>query len=157
MLQRIQSLYLSAALLLLVCYVFVPIATFYSAGYEYVIRAVGIFYIENNVEIFDAPNMATGVVMILTLLTLGTTIFMYKNRPMQIKMCTLGIILIFVTLGLNVFAMYDIPRYITQGVTPALSFTVWLALPAISIILVILAQRHIRKDEDLIKSMDRLR
>jgi Domain of unknown function (DUF4293) len=76
------------------------------------------------------------------------TIFLYKNRKLQIRLSLLGIVL-----QLAVLAVYfqQIKTYV-QG-----NFTLTSAVSFIIPVFFILAWLGIRKDEKLIKSMDRLR
>jgi Na+-translocating ferredoxin:NAD+ oxidoreductase RnfD subunit len=76
------------------------------------------------------------------------TIFLYKNRKLQIRLSLLGVVL-----QLAVLAVYfqQIKTYV-QG-----NFTLTSAVSFIIPVFFILAWLGIRKDEKLIKSMDRLR
>ena len=79
---------------------------------------------------------------------------MYKNRKLQIRFCVYGIILGFGMIGLMyyfwvvIFRQLDVDSY-------------WLRMPVIfpvvAIILTYLAFRGIRKDEILVRSMDKIR
>jgi Na+-translocating ferredoxin:NAD+ oxidoreductase RnfD subunit len=76
------------------------------------------------------------------------TIFLYKNRKLQIRLSLLGIVL-----QLAVLAVYfqQLKTYV-QG-----NFTLTSGVSFIIPVFFILAWLGIRKDEKLIKSMDRLR
>ena len=76
------------------------------------------------------------------------TIFLFKNRKLQIRLSLLGIVLQLVAL---VIYFQQIKTYV-QG-----NFTLPSALSFIIPVFFILAWLGIRKDEKLIKSMDRLR
>ena len=76
------------------------------------------------------------------------TIFLFKNRKLQIRLSLLGIVLQLVVL---VIYFQQIKTYV-QG-----NFTLTSALSFIIPVFFILAWLGIRKDEKLIKSMDRLR
>ena len=76
------------------------------------------------------------------------TIFLFKNRKLQIRLSLLGIVLQLVAL---VIYFQQIKTYV-QG-----NFTLTSALSFIIPVFFILAWLGIRKDEKLIKSMDRLR
>lgn len=76
------------------------------------------------------------------------TIFLFKNRKLQIRLSLLGIVLQLVTL---VIYFQQIKTYV-QG-----NFTLTSALSFVIPVFFILAWLGIRKDEKLIKSMDRLR
>lgn len=76
------------------------------------------------------------------------TIFLFKNRKLQIRLNLLGIVLQLVVL---VIYFQQIKTYV-QG-----NFTLTSALSFVIPIFFILSWLGIRKDEKLIKSMDRLR
>ena len=74
------------------------------------------------------------------------TIFKYKNRQTQFVLNRLSIILCFVFVGILIF-VFDL----------ASNFEWTNLVPIFSIILLVLANRAIKKDEDLIRSIDRIR
>lgn len=86
----------------------------------------------------------TGIALILA----AVTIFLYKNRKQQIQLCLIGIV---VSVGMIILYILEV-RKLTTG-TLALSSI----LPFLVLIGFILAFRNIRKDEKLIKSLDKLR
>ncbi|HTJ13159.1 MAG TPA: DUF4293 domain-containing protein [Dinghuibacter sp.] len=90
---------------------------------------------------------------VLALICFGT-IFLFKNRPLQSRLCLLGIVL---SIGLLILEDHQV------DVTEALSnysTGAWrpgIALPILVIVALILAMRGIRKDRKLVKSLERLR
>ncbi|MGV3695997.1 DUF4293 family protein [Flavobacterium sp.] len=84
----------------------------------------------------------------LTLLS----IFSHKKRQQQFVMGRLNIILNLILLGLFVYRTLN-----TSGETAISEKGVGMFLPIISIVFLVLANRAIKKDEDLVKSVDRLR
>jgi len=80
------------------------------------------------------------------------TIFMYKNRKSQFVMGRLNIILNFILLGLFVYQSLNL-----YGETKVSEKGIGMFLPIVSIVLLVLANKAIKKDEDLVKSVDRLR
>ena len=155
MLQRIQTVYLIAATVLMSLMLFLPLAEIATEGtgiYEVLSKG---WYITGGE--YAEPVMLTWpvfiLVLFLTLLPL-INIFLYKKRKLQIRICIYSIILAFGLIGLIYyyfvigFRPLDEPAY-------ALSFP--MVLPAIFIILIYLAFRGIRKDEILIRSLDRIR
>ena len=90
-------------------------------------------------------------ILLLTIASIGlasVTIFLYKDRKLQIKLCLLGLLISGVTLFLYIMGMKKI-----LSSTPAL----WAILPLVVIVGYIMAFRNIRKDEKLVKSLDKLR
>jgi membrane protease YdiL (CAAX protease family) len=80
-------------------------------------------------------------------------IFMFKNRKFQFVLGRLNIILNFILLGLFVYRSLSI-----SGETSDVSEKgIGILLPIFSIVFLVLANKAIKKDEDLVKSVDRLR
>lgn len=80
------------------------------------------------------------------------SIFMYKNRKFQFVLGRLNIILNFFLLGFFVYQSLNV-----SGETVVSEKGIGMFLPIISIVLLVLANKAIKKDEDLVKSVDRLR
>ena len=81
------------------------------------------------------------------------TIFLYKNRKMQIRLCY-GMLVAFVLFYIFYF-IFNRQSFPLTELFGHLRYT--FVFPFISIILVYLAIRGIRKDEKLVRSLDRLR
>jgi hypothetical protein len=77
---------------------------------------------------------------------------MFKNRQSQFVMGRLNIILNFFLLGFLVYRSLNV-----SGETLVSEKGIGMFLPIISIVLLVLANKAIKKDEDLVKSVDRLR
>ena len=95
-------------------------------------------------------KLISGVVVLLFPLIISIisfyTIFKYKNRQTQFVLNRFSIILCFLFVGILIF-MFDI-----------ISSFEWINLvPLFSIVLLVLANRAIKKDDDLIRSIDRIR
>ncbi|MBT8273000.1 MAG: DUF4293 domain-containing protein [Bacteroidia bacterium] len=80
------------------------------------------------------------------------SIFMYKNRKSQFMLGRLNIILNFVLLGLFVYRSLNL-----SGESDVSEKGIGIVLPIVSIVFLVLANKAIKKDEDLVKSVDRLR
>ena len=76
------------------------------------------------------------------------TIFLYRNRKLQLRLTYLGIFVTAVLLTLYVVEM----GYFTSG-----AIALWAVFYAAILVCFIFAARGILKDEKLIRSMDRLR
>jgi len=79
------------------------------------------------------------------------SIFMFKNRKSQFVINRLNIILNFILLAVFVYSSLT-----TSGEMQVSEKGVGI-LPIISIVFLVLANKAIKKDEDLVKSVDRLR
>ncbi len=90
-------------------------------------------------------------ILLLTIASIGistVTIFLFKDRKLQIKLCLLGLLM---SVGILVLYIIGMQKLIAS--TPAL----WAVLPVLNIIGFFMAFRNIRKDEKLVKSLDKLR
>ena len=80
------------------------------------------------------------------------SIFMFKNRKLQFVLGRLNIILNLFLLGLFVYWSLSLP-----GEMNISEKGIGMFLPIISIVFLVLANKAIKRDEDLVKSVDRLR
>ncbi len=80
------------------------------------------------------------------------SIFLYKNRQNQFVIGRLNIISNLILLGLFVYESLSV-----SGEAKASMKGIEVFLPAVSIVFLVLANKAIKKDEDLVKSADRLR
>lgn len=80
------------------------------------------------------------------------TIFLYSKRQNQFVAGRLNIILNFILLGVLVYQ-----SQILSGGAAAPEKGIGMLIPIISIVFIVLANRAIKRDEDLVKSVDRLR
>ncbi|AZQ43716.1 DUF4293 domain-containing protein [Nonlabens ponticola] len=79
-------------------------------------------------------------------------IFLYRNRQLQTVVNRLNILLNLILLGVFLY------RALTMsGETAVSEKGIGMFIPILSIVLLVLANRAIRKDEQLVKSVDRLR
>ena len=79
-------------------------------------------------------------------------IITYNNRMRQFVVNRLNMILNILLLGLFVFRSLNL-----SGETEVSEKGIGMILPILSILFLVLANRAIKKDEDLVKSVDRLR
>ncbi|TAI49512.1 DUF4293 domain-containing protein [Flagellimonas allohymeniacidonis] len=80
------------------------------------------------------------------------TIFMYKNRQNQFVLNRLNMILNLFLLGFFVYRSLNL-----SGESEISEKGIGMLIPVFSIVFLVLANRAIKKDEDLVKSVDRLR
>ncbi len=136
MIQRIQTLYLFLSVVI-------------SAGLIFV------FHLWTNTE--DVKVFAINDYLYLSLFLASAllsliAIFSFKNRKSQFVMGRLNIILNFILLGIFVYQSLNI-----SGETNVSEKGIGILLPIFSIVCLVLANKAIKKDEDLVKSVDRLR
>lgn len=135
MIQRIQTIWLFLAA---ICSLATLKLSFYSGT-----KDNNLFAELNGLSNFALLILAVGIALVALII-----IFLYKNRKLQIQLSLLGFLLQAVAL---VIYFMQIKKYV-QG-----NFTLTSILSFIIPVFFILAWLGIRKDEKLIKSMDRLR
>ncbi|MBL7746076.1 MAG: DUF4293 domain-containing protein [Chitinophagaceae bacterium] len=140
MIQRQQTLWLLLSTVAAVLTFMFPFAT----GEEVVDKTT----MRRMTEIVAGSDFFLLILSIATVGLSAVTIFMFKDRKMQIRLCLLGLVIAVITLVRYFMVM---KKLITS--TPAL----WAVLPVAVIIGYFMAFRLIRKDEKLVKSLDKLR
>ena len=136
MLQRIQTLYLIITGFTLAClYIWFPVLT----------TKDKVVLISNQEPLVFGLLFTCIALAIIAVLT-------FKKRQTQFVLNRLNIILNFVLLGVFVYRSLSIP-----GETLVSQKGIGVFLPIISIVFLVLANKAIKKDEDLVKSVDRLR
>ncbi len=93
-----------------------------------------------------------GVLFFISAILSFITIFLFKNRKLQFVINRINILLNFLLLGFIVYHVLNLSGETTVSEKGIGSF-----LPIISVFLLVFANRYIKKDEDLVKSVDRLR
>ena len=136
MLQRIQTVYLVVVILIMgMLYMFFPVIN----------DPAGIAIIERN------EPLTFGLIFGVIALTI-ISILSFKKRKLQFVLNRLSIILNFVLLGVFVYRSLTL-----SGETLVSEKGIGVLLPIISIVFLVLANKAVKKDEDLVKSVDRLR
>ena len=135
MLLRIQSLYL-----------------FLAAICSGVLSSSTFLMIISGVTVGIIDSFAFIVLFLVSALLSFISIFLYRSRQTQFVLGRLNIILNFILLGLFIFRLLNFSLVITGS-----EKGFGLLLPVFSILLLALANKAIKKDEELVKSVDRLR
>ncbi|HBH84935.1 MAG TPA: hypothetical protein DDY34_14175 [Bacteroidales bacterium] len=155
MLQRIQSLFLFLTTLLSLLFLNGKYLTFFDNSGSVIIMSLSEIVKLSG----SGDSVKTGEVWILLVLAIMIPllslliIFLFKKRNYQMILTGILILLISIFIGaslaysFNIISKYDA------------AFTSWykLIIPVIQLILSVLAYRGVKKDEDLVKSYDRLR
>ncbi|HEX8015683.1 MAG TPA: DUF4293 domain-containing protein [Flavobacterium sp.] len=136
MIQRIQTIYLLLTFLVTgVLLFFVPLWT---------INGKPFYFMQDQVY-----TVLLGLSTMLTIIS----IISYKKRQNQFVMGRLNIILNLILLGLFVYRSLNL----SGEVATVSEKGIGMFLPIVAIVLLVLANKAIKKDEDLVKSVDRLR
>ncbi|HPE84262.1 MAG: DUF4293 domain-containing protein [Aequorivita sp.] len=136
MIQRIQTIYLViSAIILGALFIWFPV----------VLGKDGSVIMERN------EPLILGLIFVSIALTI-ISILSFKKRQMQFVLNRLNIISNFVLLGVFVYRLLTL-----SGETIVSEKGIGVLFPIISIVFLVLANKAIKRDEDLVKSVDRLR
>ena len=154
MIQRIQSIYLLAATSLQLLFFYNPVSRI-SVSDAYLLE-MGVFQIE---PVAGVDGLIISVwpftsLVIASMLIGLITLFSYKKRGLQMRLCMFNI---FLMLGMPVLIWY-FTRFALRESGGLESYYLWpVVIPFISAVFTYLALNSIRKDDALIKSYERIR
>ena len=150
MIQRVQSVYLFFAAILMLATLLFPVMGFRPDESSF--RTLGLFSLGDSSFLpdFVAPALSlfAGIMALIT-------IFLYKKRKLQIKFCY-WILVSIVLLYISVFYLYTV---LVSEMSAGTTFfpKVAIAFPLIALILDYMAIAGIKEDQKLVSSLDRLR
>ena len=143
MIQRIQSIYLLLASIISGGLIFVFSLWSTSAQTTFVL------------DLFKEDSfLLNGISLLFLLSTLSTSvaIFLFKKRQLQFVLGRISILINLLLLGLLIYVSLILP-----GEMKISENGIGMFLPILAIVFVVFANKAIQKDEDLVKSVDRLR
>lgn len=152
MIQRIQTLYLLAVTLLMGVATFTPLAYFVAGSEEYLLHA---FALKSATS--SHPTIYMGIIIALSAIVPFITIFLYKNRLLQIRLCAVELVLLVGSVVFMAIYYYLGQRFFSDIAFHTQGFRIAIIFPLLSLILDYLALRAIFRDEMLVKSLDRIR
>lgn len=154
MIQRIQTVYLLIAEILIGALFFVPFADIVGKDgniYRFDIKGMVLEGAQKPEIIYSSLPLILLCAFCLVLIVI--TIYQFKNRILQMR---LSKFIIFILLGFGGL-IYFYLRSCAQIVSGTYSIHIYLVFPVIAAILIYLAIRAIAKDEMLVRSIDRIR
>jgi hypothetical protein len=155
MIQRIQSiLLLISAAVLSIC-LFTPAWQATSEGTEYHLNSFRMNISDGTVSTDKNVVFIAGLIGLSIALTFYI-IFKYKNRTLQMRLNMMNTILICLIEGLYFWYIRDAKLIIGTG-TYIEKFGLAFYMPLAALILCFIAGKRIQKDEELVKSVDRIR
>jgi hypothetical protein len=158
MIQRIQSLFLAIVAIACILLFFFPLADYYNelqGNYKFFIY--GIISMDPEPKVLFPPYFTIPLIFltVASFIFSVATILLYKNRPLQIRLCAFNM-LTNIVLIMVIFFFYATKIKTMTQIEPDYDYT-GMVLPLVSIIFLVFANRAIRKDDALVKSADRLR
>jgi hypothetical protein len=143
MIQRIQTIYLFST---------------------FIVSGIFVFFFdlwktkENSVFAFDLLKSESyqlksiPILFLVSAILACIAIFMYNNRKLQFVIGRLTILVNLILLGLLIYVSLMLP-----GEAAVSKKGIGMFIPIFAVLLIVLANKAIKKDEDLVKSADRLR
>ena len=130
MIQRIQTLYLLLVVVLTGLALWLPLADF---------------------------TVGAGVVLVAACLVPLVTIFLFKRRLVQIRLCAVELVLLIGAGAMMGIYFYLCNRYFADSEFYSHTLKISLVFPLVCLVFDLLALRAIFRDEKLVRSLDRIR
>lgn len=152
MIQRIQTIYLIISAAICAVLFSHPFASFNINNPDSIITATVCHTIPNtelNAKLVPLAAISTSLLLLTVI-----AIFMFRNRTKQMLVTRINIVLCIAQLALMIGSFSALKSSLNSDFN---GLDLWIAAPVIMIVLQYLAYRGIKKDDDLVKSADRLR
>ena len=146
--QRIQSVYLLIAIILMVVFAFFPALTFELGGRQFVYGALE----AGKVGVTHVDPLMLMLIILISLIAL-MDIFLYKNLQRQMTVCFVDILIgIAMIVAICIVAVLQSRR---EGIVITPQW--YLILPVLSIVFLMLAHKSMSNDKKKLRDADRLR
>ncbi|MBQ9436675.1 MAG: DUF4293 domain-containing protein [Bacteroidales bacterium] len=158
MIQRIQSLYLLLAAIISIVVLFLNIGTIYTDEFMYTYTCFTVKEACPGCSHILGTYYIAGGLICSALLSIAT-ILLFKKREKQRQLNSVNMILYLIVLIIMLYVYPNIV-FVKKGILASpddLQFNYWILLSLVPAILLYLSNRAIRKDEELIRSTERLR
>jgi glucan phosphoethanolaminetransferase (alkaline phosphatase superfamily) len=152
MIQRIQTIYLALVVVCLALVFVFPFATYTIGENSFVFNVMG-FDVNGTNKIRFPFYLGVSVVILLSIITIAK----YKKRTTQLKIGRINYLILLAVIALSFVNVRTIEDNYFANQNTSVSFGAGLFLPVAALAFLFLANRGIKKDEELIKSLDRLR
>lgn len=160
MLQRIQSIFLSILAIMMIMMFYFPIWTKIDTteGSIYTMYITHFKQLNSEGEVMHTvfyPYVFMGVLAGISVGVALCEIFLYRYRRLQIKLGVFNSLIITALVGLVLYLATQDEQAILPNEKGA--YQLGFMLPAIAIICNVIADRFIKRDENLVQSVDRIR
>lgn len=150
MIQRKQTIYLLLALIAVSACLCMQIGSFEPSTMGAPLQMFNLFVIGDGAQVPAVWPLFSILVLTATLILL--TIFAYKNRKRQARLCVLNILLC-----LAWAAAYAVIGWVVGVENTTFRPELGAALPVVAVILLVMARNGILADERLVRATDRIR
>ncbi len=153
MIQRIQTLYLLIAFAAGIAFLFSPLASYSAASLMYSLKVMEFNDMGDMGQSMFVNTMPLVIVTGIFVALLAIIILLYKNRPLQAKLAGVSILINTVM----IFLGFWFTDAMGEKINAQANYEYGAIIPVISLLFLFMAMRGIKKDEKLIRSMERLR
>lgn len=161
MIQRIQSIFLLIAAIIPIILIFIPIGYATTPDAQYVLNSMVLKLNIPDVQTIELKTYYIGFCLLLCSVLTIIALFSYKNRIKQTQIVSITMIVFLVTLLLMLWVFPDIiikKHFAVNGITEVyFNFNYWILIFVVQAVCLFLANRFIRKDEEMVRAADRLR
>lgn len=156
MIQRIQSVFLLVAAIVTIILLFIPIGDIYTAEAQYTFTCFNV-HLPNGQVVMSTIYIA--LILILSACISIYAIFKYKDRMKQTRIVSINMLVFLVAIMLMIWVYPDF-LFQRKGLMhegDLFRFNYWIMIFVLPPVCMFLANRFIRKDEQLVRSAERLR
>lgn len=153
MIQRVQTIYLALATIFTAFFAFANLATIATTDSIYQLTTFGLFDASHKEALPVINTLWFGLFSWLLVGLQIVIIFLYKTRVQQIRLTIISIVVNIGFMGLVYFVCSKSETLLSAIV----SYNITAIFPLISTVFLVLALLGIKKDENLIKSLNRIR
>lgn len=158
MIQRIQTIYLTLAFIAIALLFAFPLAQFFSETGTYIFSITGLKnMVPGEPEAFNSMIFLPLIIVTVGIALLAVfAIVQFKNRPLQVKLTSVGV-LATIALIMGIFFLYIPVIEKKINIIPNYLDSIGVYLPLVALVFFVMANRAIKRDEKLVRSADRLR
>lgn len=154
MIQRIQTIYLLLVAVLTGLLLFMPLMRFANSSGEFALHA---FSLQTAAGEAIQPTVYLGVILALACALPLVTIFLYRRRLLQLRLCVVEIVLLVGAAVMEGVYYYLSGRVFATQEFHSERFELIVALPVVCILFAWLAARGVFRDEMKVRAADRIR
>lgn len=115
------------------------------------------FELSDSEGVYAESALWMGILLSLSALLPLVTIFLYKHRQLQIRLCGVELVLLIGDIAFMTIYYLLAERVVEATAFPASAIRFGAIMPVVAIVFVALAMRAIFRDELLVRSLDRIR
>lgn len=154
MIQRIQTLYLLVATILMAVTLFAPLAWFAGHAGQFGLYAFSLRTADGEAV---QPTYYMGIVLALACVLPLVTIFLFRRRLLQVRLCAVELVLLLGAIVMEGVYYYLSSRVFAEQTFHMQGFKPAIALPLVCLLFVFLAARAVLRDEVMVRAADRIR